>query len=170
MSVLKLRLYPEDQEILRTTCEVVLPDDASILPLAYDLIETMRHAHGAGLAAPQVGVAKRLFVVQISKDQPVHIMINPWLSAWSEEDVQTGREGCLSFPELFANVKRFNFAKVTYRDENWQIRTQDGYGFVARAFQHEIDHLDGKLFIDHLRPLARKILLAKYQKMRKRDG
>src|SRR5262249_47731584 len=124
-----------------------------------DMIETMYAAPGVGLAAPQVGVALRLFVVDISVGRDSNglmVLINP---EFVERDgVQLEEEGCLSVPGFNATVMRPSRAVVKGRDRQWEERTYEGNGLLARAFQHEMDHLDGMLFVDRLRGIKRDLI------------
>jgi peptide deformylase len=131
-----------------------------------DMIETMYAAPGVGLAAPQVGVALRIFVVDVSVGRDPNgliVMINP---EFVERDgVQLEEEGCLSVPGFNATVVRPSRAVVRARDRNWEERTHEGTGLLARAFQHEMDHLDGTLFVDRLRGIKRDLIVRKIKKL-----
>lgn len=144
--------------------------DAKIRQLMDDMLETMYVAPGIGLAAPQVGEPVRVIVVDVSpedveKRQP-HRMANPELLWVSDEDV-TYNEGCLSVPEHYADVARPRAIRVRYVDENNEIRELEAEGLLATCIQHEMDHLDGVLFIDHLTALKRNIILRKLLKAKK---
>lgn len=144
--------------------------DAKLRQLMDDMLETMYVAPGIGLAAPQVGEPVRVIVVDVSpedveKRQP-HRMANPELLWVSDEDV-TYNEGCLSVPEHYADVARPRAIRVRYVDENNEIRELEAEGLLATCIQHEMDHLDGVLFIDHLTALKRNIILRKLLKARK---
>jgi peptide deformylase len=134
--------------------------------LVDDMVETMYAAPGVGLAAPQVGVALRIFVVDVSVGRDPNgliVMINP---EFVERDgVQLEEEGCLSVPGFNATVVRPSRAVVKGRDRNWDERTYEGTGLLARAFQHEIDHLDGLLFVDRLRGIKRELIVRKIKKL-----
>jgi peptide deformylase len=131
-----------------------------------DMIETMYAAPGVGLAAPQVGVPLRLFVVDVSvgRDQNgLIVLINP---EFVERDgVQLEEEGCLSVPGFNATVVRPSHAVIKGRDRHWDERTYEGSGLLARAFQHEMDHLDGTLFVDRLRGIKRDLIVRKIRKL-----
>jgi len=127
----------------------------------------MRAFEGVGIAANQVGIAKRIAVVQVEKDrsEPI-VLINPKIVRQSDE-VETSEEGCLSIPELFGDVERsvsVVFDALDYYGQTYRMEVSD---FQARAVQHEIDHLDGILFIDRLSAVRRSLLLAKWKKLRK---
>lgn len=115
--------------------------------LIEDMLETMYEANGVGLAAPQVGVLKRIVVIDVSAEQnDPHVLINPRILETSGE--QTGMEGCLSVPGKVGSVTRPNYAKATALDENMQPYELEGTELLARAICHELDHLDGKLYVD----------------------
>jgi peptide deformylase len=131
-----------------------------------DMIETMYAAPGVGLAAPQVGVPLRLFVVDVSLGRDPHglvVLINP---EFVERDgMQLEEEGCLSVPGFNATVVRPLRAVVKGLDRQWQEHVHEGSGLLARAFQHEMDHLDGTLFVDRLRGLKRDLIVRKIKKL-----
>src|SRR6266540_964210 len=131
-----------------------------------DMIETMYAAPGVGLAAPQVGVALRIFVVDVSIGRDpdgLHIMINP---EFVERDgMQLEEEGCLSVPGFNATVVRPSRAVLKGLDRHGEAQRLEGSGLLARAFQHELDHLDGTLFVDRLRGLKRDIIVRKIRKL-----
>ena len=131
-----------------------------------DMIETMYAAPGVGLAAPQVGVPLRLFVVDVSvgrDPEGLMVFINP---EFVERDgTQLEEEGCLSVPGFNATVVRPSRVVVAGLDRNWQRHQREGIGLLARAFQHEMDHLDGKLFVDRLRGLKRDLIVRKIRKL-----
>ena len=131
-----------------------------------DMVETMYAAPGVGLAAPQVGVALRIFVVDVSVGRDPNgliVMINPEFV--DRDGVQLEEEGCLSVPGFNATVVRPSRAVVKGRDRNWEERTHEGTGLLARAFQHEMDHLDGMLFVDRLRGIKRELIVRKIKKL-----
>jgi peptide deformylase len=134
--------------------------------LVDDMVETMYAAPGVGLAAPQVGVALRIFVVDVSVGRDPNgliVMINP---EFVERDgMQLEEEGCLSVPGFNATVVRPSRAVVKGLDRNWEERTYEGTGLLARAFQHEMDHLDGMLFVDRLRGIKRELIVRKIKKL-----
>ena len=150
---------------LRKKCRAVENIDESLVTLSQNMIDTMLEAHGAGLAANQVGVSSELFVmdmgIQTEEHDPV-IVINPVITASEEEEM--GEEGCLSIPEVFAEVKRAKRIELKgYNLEGNEIR-YEAEGFLARAFQHEMDHLAGILFWDNLGKVKRDILKRKFRK------
>ena len=151
--------------VLRKKCLKVENIDETLVTLADDMIETMYAASGLGLAANQVGVASDLFVIDVGiekeKRDPV-IIINPVITA-SEEEV-IAEEGCLSIPEVFAQVKRSQHVEVKGYDLKGNELRYEAEGFLARAFQHEMDHLNGVLLWDNLSKVKRDILQRKFKK------
>jgi peptide deformylase len=147
-------------------------DDVSddLRSLADDMLETMYAAPGIGLAAPQVGVLSRLIVLDCVKGEgeaprPL-VMFNPRVTAASEQ-LSTYEEGCLSIPEQYADVERPAEVEVEWIDRDGRLQ-KDGFGGLwATCVQHEIDHLDGKLFIDYLKPLRRQLITRKMVKLKK---
>ncbi|MBS3788095.1 peptide deformylase [Candidatus Bipolaricaulota bacterium] len=156
--------YPE--EVLRRGAEPINEIDQEIRELADKMTEVMFKAEGVGLAAPQIGVGKRLIVVNLEDD--FHILVNPELVERSDEE-ETEKEGCLSVPGPEAPVSRS--VKVVVRgtdlDGNEVKLTREGLG--ARVFQHEIDHINGKLFIDHLSEAERSVTLREYRKLQEEE-
>lgn len=167
MSVLKVYEYPHP--ILKKKAEKVEKVDDELRRFLDDMLETMYHAAGVGLAAPQVGVSKRIVVIDISHDEkdkmePLY-MVNPEI-IWKSEDMVCGEEGCLSVPDQRAEVERFAAVKVKYLDYNGEEKELSADDFLAVAVQHELDHLDGVLYIDRISRLKRQMLLKKLQKHR----
>lgn len=146
--------------VLRTRSGNVETVDDAMRAFIADLFETMDAAKGVGLAANQVGVAKRVAVVDA--DGTRFAMVNPVIR--SAEGRARAEEGCLSIPELYGDVTRAERIVLDAIDEAGAPFTLEAGGLVARAIQHEIDHLDGILFVDHLSPLKRQLLLARYKK------
>ena len=143
--------------------------DASVRKLMDDMLETMYHAPGIGLAAPQVGVLKRVIVLDLAREgeepQPLRIA-NPEI-VWVSDDDATYNEGCLSVPEHYADVVRPGACRVKYLDQDNKQQEIAAEGLLATCLQHEIDHLDGVLFIDHLTALKRNMILRKLLKAKK---
>ena len=134
--------------------------------LITDMIETMYAAPGVGLAAPQIGVPLRVFVVDVSVGRDpggLMVMINPKFV--SREGMQLEEEGCLSLPGFEATVVRPTRVVITFQDRDGTEREVEGTGLLARAFQHEMDHLDGRLFIDHLRGIRRDLIVRRIRKL-----
>jgi len=157
MAVLKIVKYPE--KVLETPTEEVTKFDDELKKLVADMFETMYAAPGVGLAAPQVGVSKRVFVMDCSggKDPAQKIaMINPRVVM--KEGEQTGEEGCLSFPGIYFLVMRAMRAVVRAQDVDGKEFEVDGMELTARCMLHEKDHLDGVLFIERTSPLKREMV------------
>lgn len=141
----KLKILIEGEEALRKTCREVTEITPRILTLLDDMVETMRDAGGVGLAAPQVGILRRVVVIEVNEGEVLEL-INPKIVESSGE--QTGMEGCLSVPGKQGIVKRPSFVRVEALDRNGELKTYEGTELLARCFCHELDHLDGKLYID----------------------
>ncbi len=155
---------------LHLTASEVTTFDAALDQLIDDMIETMYAAPGVGLAATQIGVPLRIFVVDLSVGRNASelvTMVNPVFV--SREGTQLEEEGCLSAPGFNATVVRPARAVVRGQDREGTVHTVDGRGLLARAFQHEMDHLDGVVFIDRLRGIKRDLIVRKIHKM-KRSG
>lgn len=154
-------------EVLRRRAEEVDDFSADLKDLVDDLWSTMYHADGVGLAAPQIGVSERVLVVDVrDEENPGRVaLINPVIVEASPE-TEKGPEGCLSIPGLEDVVIRASTVRVEARDADGQPVSLVASGLFARALQHEIDHLDGILFLDRVSPLKRKMLLAKWRKSR----
>ena len=137
-----------------------------------DMLETMYRAPGIGLAAPQVGVDRRVVVVDLAREDnersPLRL-INPEL-IWVSDDNVAMEEGCLSLPDQFAEVKRPSAVRLRYLDEHGAQQEIEADGMLARCLQHEVDHLDGILFVDHLSTLRRNMILRKLDKARRSRG
>lgn len=147
--------------------------DRSIRKLMDDMLETLHGKRGVGLAAIQVGIQKRVIVVDLEEDEGVPfkplLMVNPELK-WVSLETQVTAEGCLSVPHYYAEVTRPFEIQVSYVDENNQTQLLSTQGLLADCIQHEIDHLNGILFIEHLSPLKRKLILTKFFKAKRRKG
>ena len=167
MALLPIIVAP-DPRLARKAQPVTKVDD-SIRRLMADMLDTMYEAPGIGLAAPQVGVLKRIIVVDCAKgdDKPEpYKMANPEI-LWQSEDMMTANEGCLSLPEHYADVVRPAEVKIRYVDEQNEIRELHAKGLLATCIQHEIDHLEGTLFVDHISALKRSIILRKLTKTKR---
>jgi peptide deformylase len=153
--------------VLRQRAQPVSPADPRIGQLVDDLFETMRAAKGVGLAANQVGVAQRVAVVDVGEDLgPPLVLINPRIVEAGTER-ESAEEGCLSIPDVFSEVDRAHTIVLEALDRDAQPYHITITGFKARAVQHEIDHLDGILFLDRLSAVKRGLLMAKWKKLRK---
>ena len=151
---------------LRARCRPVGPADADqVRAVVPRMLQTMYHAPGIGLAAPQVGLGLRLAVVDLQKDDrpdPL-VLVNPEIVAASAE-LATREEGCLSLPNQYAEVTRPARVKLRYQDLEGARREIEAEGLLSACLQHELDHLDGVLFVDHLTPLKRNMILRKLAK------
>jgi peptide deformylase len=167
MAKLPIIVAPDPR--LKVKCRPVARVDAKVAKLMDDMLETMYAAPGIGLAAPQVGVAQRVIVLDVAKDNektsPLR-MANPEL-VWVSDDDTVFSEGCLSLPEHYADVTRPARIRVRYLDHENEIRELAAEGTLATCIQHEMDHLDGILFVDHLTALKRNIILRKLVKAKK---
>lgn len=166
----KLKIYEYPDPVLKQKSTAVTEVNAEIRKLLDDMLETMYAAAGVGLAAPQVGVLKRIVVIDThdeeegEKPRPL-FLVNPEI-IWHSEEQICHEEGCLSVPEQHAEVMRFAEVKVRYLDYHGKTQEIEADGLLAIALQHEIDHLDGILYIDHISRLKRQMLLKKLQKLR----
>lgn len=167
MAILPIIKAPDP--ILKKRCAPIKQVDDDIRRLMDDMLETMYAAPGVGLAAPQVGVPKRIIVVDTSNPQEDRLpllMANPEIIQASA-DLQLREEGCLSFPDQYEEVERPATVRVRYLDHENEIREIDAEGLQAVCVQHEIDHLDGVLLVDHLSTLKRSIILRRMSKLKK---
>ncbi len=162
MGLLQIRTYP-DQVLLSKAAEVE-EIDGKLVSLARDMLETMYDAPGIGLAAPQVGIPLRLIVFDVERENGgnPHVLVNPVITATEGEEV--AEEGCLSLPGLYASVKRARAVEVKGYDLDGKEVVMQAEGLMARVIQHEIDHLDGRLFVDRVGKFRRQMLLKKYMK------
>ncbi len=161
MSILEILHYPDPR--LRKSAKPVEKFDAQLREFADNMLETMYHSSGIGLAATQVGVAKRVVVIDVSeeRDQP-QFLINPEILAREGEEIS--EEGCLSVPAIYEKVSRAERIRFKAQDKNGDMVEMDAEGLLAVCIQHEIDHLDGKLFIDYLSGLKRQRIRKKLEK------
>ncbi len=170
MSILTIRNCLDP--VLRKKCDRVENVNEELVTLTQDMIETMYNSIGVGLAANQVGIPSRLIVVDFGFNTDNHnpvTILNPEITASEEE--QDGQEGCLSIPEVFADIKRFKRVEVKGVDLNGKDVRFEAEDFLARAFQHELDHLEGKLFWDMLSGAKRDMLKRKFKKiLKEQDG
>ena len=154
--------------ILRKKAQPIPPDFEGLQELIKNMYETMYHAEGVGLAAPQVNKSVRLIVIDPSpfqEDEPElkdfkKVLINPEILEFSGEDF-TFNEGCLSLPTIREDLVRPSKIRIKYQDENFDTHEEVWEGVVARVVQHEYDHLEGKLFVDHISPIRRRLLTGK---------
>lgn len=170
MTILKLYTYPAP--VLKKKAEKVKKVDAEIRQLLDDMLETMYEDAGVGLAAPQVGISKRMVVIDVdqegdeetgvTKGTPLYL-INPEI-VWRSDEMVCGEEGCLSVPKQRAEVERHKQVRVRYTDYNGQEQEILGDGLLSVCLQHELDHLDGILYIDRISRLKRQMIIKKLQK------
>jgi peptide deformylase len=158
MAVRKITEYPDD--VLAQVGKPVTKFDQELADLCKDMFDTMYDAEGVGLAAPQIGLSLRLFVMDC--DGTKLIAANPEIV--SIEGEQSGQEGCLSVGKIPAVVKRPLKARLRAQDEKGEWFERDAEGYAARAFMHETDHCNGKLFLDHLPKLRRSMVVKRFQK------
>ena len=169
MAILPLIIAPDER--LKTQSSPIESVDDDVRKLAADMFETMYHARGIGLAAVQVGILKRLLVADVTwreEEGPgeQHVLINPEIVTGSE-DLNVYKEGCLSFPDQFAEVTRPESVRVRYLDRDGKQQEKNFDGLLATCIQHEIDHLNGIVFVDHISPVKRDIILRKLKKLKK---
>ncbi|WP_409361375.1 peptide deformylase [Bartonella heixiaziensis] len=158
--------------ILREVSKPVERVDSAVQKLADDMLETMYHAKGVGLAAIQIGIPLRMLVVDISgNDTPKNslVIINPEI-LWLSDERSTYKEGCLSIPEYFAEVERPKRLCVRYQDREGKQTEIEADDLLATCLQHEIDHLNGCLFIDHISKLKRDMVIRKFKKRAKENN
>jgi len=169
MAILSVLTAPDPR--LKVVSKPVEKVDDSVRRLMDDMLETMYASQGIGLAAPQVGVAKRVIVIDLARERegekpnPIKLA-NPEI-VWRSEEEIVCEEGCLSVPDQYSEVSRSKAVKIRYLDYENEIREMEAEGYLATCIQHEIDHLNGVLFIDHLSSLKRNIILRKLTKARK---
>lgn len=162
---MKLPIVAYGDPVLKRKCEEIDEDYPNLDKLIADMFETMYAASGVGLAAPQIGLSIRLFVVDASpydEDEPTlkdfkKVFINPIMIEESGEK-WSFTEGCLSIPDVREDILRHERVRINYLDENWEEREEEYDGLAARVIQHEYDHIDGKLFTDKLSPLKKAMI------------
>jgi len=166
LSILTILEFPDDR--LRKKAVAVKTVDDKIKKLVDDMLDTMYESHGVGLAATQVNVHQRVIVIDVSdeKDEPL-FLINPEII--EKDGVKEGEEGCLSVPGFFEKVNRAEHVKVRALNRDGQSYEFEATDLLAICVQHEIDHLDGKLFVDYISPLKRQRIKKKLEKTHKMD-
>ena len=164
MTKLEVLHFPDPR--LRKKASPVEAVNSEIKGIAEDMLETMYDEGGIGLAAIQVNIQKRIIVIDVSEDrnQP-RVLINP--AILSSEGTEQMQEGCLSVPGYYDDVERAENIRISYLDADGEMHEEEADGLLAVCIQHEIDHLDGKLFIDYLSPLKRQRLMKKIEKQEK---
>ena len=167
MAVLPIITAPDPR--LKLVAKPVDKVDAKVRRLMDDMLDTMYGSIGIGLAAPQVGMSQRVIVIDVAREgekaNPMRIA-NPEI-IWRSEETTVAQEGCLSVPEHYADVSRAAKIRLRYVDHENEIREIDADGLLATCLQHEIDHLDGVLFVDHISALKRGMILRKLQKAKR---
>ncbi|HZT86822.1 MAG TPA: peptide deformylase [Stellaceae bacterium] len=167
MALLPIITAPDPR--LKLKAKPVAKVDASVRRLMDDMLETMYGAIGIGLAAPQVGAAQRVIVLDVAREgeKPAPLRLaNPEI-VWRSETETVANEGCLSLPEHYADVTRAAEIRLRYLDHENEIREIEAAGLLATCLQHEIDHLDGVLFVDHISSLKRGMILRKLAKTKR---
>ena len=167
MAVRPIIIAPDKR--LKLACKPVEGVDARVRALMDDMLESMHDSNGIGLAAPQLGVLARVIVLDVARadDKPKPLRLaNPEIR-WASDEIAEGEEGCLSLPEHYAPVVRPARVRVAYLDYENRARELEAVGLLARCAQHEMDHLDGLLFVDHLSALKRNVILRKLSKAKK---
>lgn len=167
MSLRPILIHPDPR--LKKVCEPVSGVDARIRKLADDMLETMYDAPGVGLAGPQIGVMKRIFVIDCADKEGTPdpmVLINPEIT-WESESMSTYEEGCLSIPEIYEDVTRPEMVRMSYLDMDGKHHEDEFDALYATAAQHELDHLDGTLFIDYLSKVKRAMITNKMKKLKK---
>ena len=167
MALLPIITAPDPR--LKIKARTVSAVDDGVRRLMDDMLDTMYGSIGIGLAAPQVGVSQRVIVIDVAREgekaNPMRIA-NPEI-IWRSEEATVAQEGCLSVPEHYADVSRAAKIRLRYVDHENEIREIDADGLLATCLQHEIDHLDGVLFVDHISALKRGMILRKLQKAKR---
>ncbi|MCD7898810.1 MAG: peptide deformylase [Bacteroides sp.] len=169
-----LPIYIYGQPVLRKVAEDITPEYQGLKELIENMFETMYKADGVGLAAPQIGLPIRVVVIDLDVYADEHpefkdfrkAYINPHILEKKSEEISI-EEGCLSLPGIHEPVKRKNRIRVKYMDENFTEHEEEIEGYLARVIQHEFDHLEGKMFIDHLSPLRKQMIKGKLTNMLK---
>lgn len=163
MSVAPIVTWPDPR--LEQACDEIRTFGSPLRQLTKDLLDTMYEARGRGLAAPQIGVMKRVFVMDISWKETVpepKVFINPGIERHSDLKV-SGAEACLSIPGVETDVQRFTWIEAIWQDHDGETHRQRFDGFASICFQHELDHLNGKLTLDHLQPKDRARVVSNYK-------
>ncbi|MBO6783294.1 MAG: peptide deformylase [Alphaproteobacteria bacterium] len=155
--------------VLKQMCEPVETIDADVRACLDDMLETMYAAPGIGLSAPQIADSRRLIVCDVARegeDAQPYRMVNPEI-VWRSDEIVAAEEGCLSIPDQYAEVERHREIRVEYLDPDGKECELAAQGLLSACIQHEIDHLDGVLFIDYLTPLKRNMILRKMKKLKR---
>lgn len=167
MAIYKIVYYPDP--VLLSPAETVTEFNNELHQLLDDMFETMYHARGVGLAAPQIGISKRIAVIDASQDKSQQlVMINPEILETKDHELM--QEGCLSVPGPYDYVKRPTWVRMQAQDKNGNMRELEGEGLLAEAMEHETQHLEGKLFIDLLSPFKRQRAKKKLEKFKRLEA
>ncbi len=167
MSLKKIIIHPDPR--LKKACEQVGGISPELRKLATDMLETMYDAPGIGLAAPQVGVLERFFVMDVAGKEAApepRVLINPRIT-WASDEVNVHEEGCLSIPGIYEDVTRPAKVRMVFKDIDGNDHEEEFEDIAATCAQHELDHLDGKLFVDYLSGIKRRMITAKMKKLKK---
>lgn len=168
MTLKSILIHPDPR--LKKTCAPVTTFDKALAQLADDMLETMYDAPGVGLAAPQIGVMHRLLVMDCVKEEGAApepmILVNPEVT-WTSDERNVYEEGCLSIPGQYADVERPKAVRVAWQDVEGTSHEEEFDDLWSTCVQHEIDHLNGKLFIDYLKPMKRQMITRKMQKLKR---
>jgi len=167
MALLPIIYAPDPR--LKIKCRPVETVDQSVRNLTRDMLETMYAAPGIGLSAPQIGDTRRILVCDVAREgedrQPIQL-VNPEI-VWSSGELYLAEEGCLSLPDHFAEIERPSEVRIRYLDQQGESQEMIADGLLAACVQHEMDHLEGILFVDYLSPLKRNIILRKMKKLKR---
>lgn len=167
MALLPIIYAPDPR--LKIKCRPVETVDQSVRDLTRDMLETMYAAPGIGLSAPQIGDTRRILVCDVAREgedrQPIQL-VNPEI-VWSSDELYLAEEGCLSLPDHFAEIERPSEVRIRYLDQQGESQEMIADGLLAACVQHEMDHLEGILFVDYLSPLKRNIILRKMKKLKR---
>ncbi|MCZ6511878.1 MAG: peptide deformylase [Alphaproteobacteria bacterium] len=167
MALLPIIYAPDPR--LKIKCRPVETVDQSVRDLTRDMLETMYAAPGIGLSAPQIGDTRRILVCDVTREgedrQPIQL-VNPEI-VWSSDELYLAEEGCLSLPDHFAEIERPSEVRIRYLDQQGESQEMSADGLLAACVQHEMDHLEGILFVDYLSPLKRNIILRKMKKLKR---
>lgn len=168
MSLRNILIHPDPR--LKKVCVPVASVTTDLGALAEDMLQTMYDAPGVGLAAPQVGVLQRLFVMDCVKEEGAAprpmVLINPEIT-WASDETSTYEEGCLSIPEQYADVTRPASVRMAWLGLDGKRHEEEFTGLWATCAQHELDHLNGRLFIDYLGPIKRQLITRKMEKLKR---
>ena len=168
-------IYLYGHPVLRKKCEDITPEFPDLKQLVDDMFETMYNSEGVGLAAPQIGKPIRIVVIDGNvlaenfpecKDLKL-TLINPELEVIEDEEPVTREEGCLSLPGLSENVKRYEHVNLKWLDADLQSHSQEFRGFASRIIQHELDHLEGAVYTDHVSPIRKQLIKSKLNNIQK---